>query len=315
MIRSERPMPRARPLRHIAFGVAALTFCAAPLAYAQAVAPMSAAQQKRIGLTTQRLAAVQRSKEIDAFAKVLDPAPLIQSENDLETAEAAARASHAEAVRTKALHENGGSIAAKDVEAAQSQARQDALKIELVRRQIALAWGPGVAAMSEARRKALIRGLAVGSAALVHVDTHNNEGQAGAKQVKIDVGDDSVTGAVIGPARQAEPRLQSSGLIVEITGKDAIHMSVGLTQSAHIEESSSASGVMLPRDAIIRFRGSAWAYVRTGPTTFQRRLAQNAEPEKDGFFVPQGFAAGDEVVTNGAASLFAAEQATPARGD
>jgi len=168
--------------------------------------------------------------------------------------------------------------------------------------------------MSDARRKALVAGLAAGSIALVHVDTHNNEGQDGAKQVKVDVGSDSVTGQVIGPARAAEPRLQSSGLIVEITGKDAILLSVGLTQSAHIEESSAQSGVLLPRGAIIRYRGSVWAYVRSGPTSFQRRLAQGAEPEKDGFFVPKGFAAGDEVVTDGAASLFAAEQAMPARG-
>jgi hypothetical protein len=310
MIRGSKPMWRASVLS--AFAV--LTLCAAAPAQAQSLISLSAVQQKRIGLATQKLASVQRSDEVDAFAKVMDPAPLIQSESDLETAIAAAGASHAEAVRAKALHDNGGSVAAKDEEAAQSQARQDALKVELVRRQISLGWGPGVAHLSDARRKALVRGLAAGAIALVHVDTHNDEGQAGAKQVKVDIGSDSVTGTVIGPARQAESRLQSSGLIVEITGKNAILLSVGLTQSAHIQEASATSGVMLPREALIRFRGSVWAYVRTGPTTFQRRLAQDAEPEKDGFFVPKGFTPGDEVVTAGASSLFAAEQSAPARG-
>ena len=276
---------------------------------------LSAAAQQRVGLGTQKLTTVQRSAEIDAFAKVLDPGPLVQSENALETAEAASAASRAEAARTTALHESGGSVAAKDAEVAQSQARQDALKVALVRRQIDLLWGPGVARLSDARRKALVAGLAKGGIALVHVDTHNNEGQAGARQVKVDIGADSVTGAVIGPARAAEPRLQSSGLIVEINGPDAILLSVGLTQSAHIEEATSQSGVLLPRGAIIRFRGSDWAYVRTGPTTFQRRLALNPEPEKDGLFVAQGFAAGDEVVVHGATSLFAAELSAPARGD
>jgi hypothetical protein len=296
--------------------VAAL--CAASLAGAQPAGvsvTLSTAAQQRIGLTTQKLATVRRSAEIDAFAKVLDPAPLIQSENDLETAEAASAASRAEAARTKALHENGGSVAAKDAEAAQSQARQDAIKVELLRRQIDLQWGSGVSRLSDARRKSLVAGLAAGRVALVHVDTHNNEGQDGAKQVKVDIGSDSVAGAVIGPARAAEPRLQSSGLIVEITGKDAILLSVGLTQSAHIEAASSQSGVLLPRGAIIRFRGSEWAYVKVGPTAFQRRLAMNPEPEKDGIFVAQGFAAGDTVVVQGAASLFAAEQSAPARGD
>jgi hypothetical protein len=292
--------------------------CAATLAGAQPAnvsVMLSAATQQRVGIATQKLTTVQRSAEIDAFAKVLDPGPLVQSENDLETAEAASAASRAEAARTKALHENGGSIAAKDAEAAQSQARQDAIKVELLRRQIDLQWGPGVSRLSDARRKVLVAGLAKGAIALVHVDTHNNEGQAGARQVKVDIGNDSITGAVIGPARAAEPRLQSSGLIVEITGKDAILLSVGLTQSAHIEEASSQSGVLLPRGAIIRFRGSDWAYVRVGPTAFQRRLALDPAPEKDGLFVAKGFAAGEAVVTQGATSLFAAEQSGPARGD
>jgi len=312
--------PNDRPMIRGAATIAALlvALCAATFASAQpagGTVTLSAAAQQRVGLSTQKLTTVQRSNEIDAFAKVLDPGPLVQSENDLETAEAASEASRAEAARTKALHESGGSVAAKDAEAAQSQARQDAIKVVLLRRQIDLQWGPGVSRLSDARRKALVAGLAKGSIALVHVDTHNNEGQDGAKQVKVDIGSDSVAGAVIGPARAAEPRLQSSGLIVEITGKDAILLSVGLTQSAHIEEATSQSGVLLPRGAIIRFRGSDWAYVRVGPTTFQRRLALSPEPEKDGLFVAQGFAAGDNVVVQGATSLFAAEQSAPARGD
>ena len=311
--------PGDRSMARAVAVAACLTFSGlAPLASAQtptAAVTLAAAAQQRLGVTTQKLTAVQRSAEIDAFAKVLDPAPLIQSENDLETALAAAAASKAEAARAKALHDSGGSVSAKDDEAAQSQARQDAIKIELLRRQIAATWGPGVVRLSDAHRRTLVDGLAKGSIALVHVDTHNNEGQAGAKQVKVDVGADSVTGVVIGPARVAEPRLQSSGLIVRISGPDAMLLSVGLTQSAHIEEASSQSGVLLPRGAIIRFRGSDWAYVQTGPTSFVRRLAQDPEPEKDGLFVAQGFAAGDAVVVGGASSLFAAEQSAPADRD
>ena len=264
--------------------------------------------QRRLGVVTRRLAVARQSTEIDAFAKVLDPAPLVQSDSDLETAEAAAVASAAQAKRSKALHAADGSIAAKDVEAAVSQARQDALKVVLLRRQLALAWGPGVARMSDRARERLVRALAAGSAALVHVDTHNNDGQAGARFVKVDIGDGAARGAVIGPARAAEPRLQSSGLIVEITGPQAILLSVGLTQSAHIESSTPQSGVLLPRASIVRFRGADWVYVRTGPAAFDRRLVQNPVPEEDGLFVAQGFASGDEVVVQGAQALFAAEQ-------
>jgi hypothetical protein len=270
--------------------------------------------QRRLGIVTQRLTVSRQSSEIDAFAKVLDPAPLAQSDSDLDTAEAAAVASAAQAKRSLALHAADGSIASKDVEAAVSQARQDALKVISVRRQLDLAWGPGIARLSDAARGRLVKALTAGSAALVHVDTHNNDGQAGARFVKVDVGDGSVRGPVIGPARAAEPRLQSSGLIVEITGPQAILLSVGLTQSAHIESSTPQTGVLLPRAAVVRFRGADWVYVRSGPGGFDRRLVQDPVLEADGLFVAQGFNAGDEVVTQGAQALFAAEQNGPQSG-
>ena len=291
----------------VALGLAAGLCAAGAWAQPAARVTLDADAQRRLGLAVRPLEKVQRSAEIDAFAKVLDPAPLAQSESDLETAEAAAAASRGEADRTARLHASGGSVSAKDAEAAQSQARQDALKVVDLRQQIALTWGPGVGRLSQAARRRLVAGLVSGRIALVHVDTHNNEGQPGARFVKVDIGDDSVRGVVLGPARAAEPRLQSSGLIVEVAGHSAILLSVGLTQSAHIEQRSPQSGFVVPRAAIIRFKGSDWAYVRSGPGAFTRRLLQAPVPEANGFFVTQGFAAGEEVVTHGAAALFAAE--------
>jgi hypothetical protein len=269
---------------------------------------MSPSVQRELGIATQKLTVTHRSAEIDAFAKVLDPEPLVQLASDLATAEAAAAASRAEAQRSKALHFANGSVAAKDMESAEAQARSDALKVDMLRSRLDLEWGPGVARMSAAARDRLVHGLIAGQIALVHVDTHNNEGQTGARFVKVDIGDGSVRGPVLGPARAAEPRLQSSGLIVQISGRSAILLSVGLTQSAHIEANSPQTGFVVPRAAIIRFRGSDWAYVRSGPGTFERRLLQSPVPEADGFFVIHGFAAGEEVATQGAAALFTAEQ-------
>ena len=257
-----------------------------------------------------------RAAEVDAFAKVLDPGPLAQLDSDLATAEAAAAASDAEAARARALHASDGGVSAKDTEAAVAQARSDALKVEILRHRVGLEWDRGVARMSATARGRLVRGLAAGKIALAHIDTHNDVGQAGARVVKIDIGDGSVTGVVLGPARTAEPRLQSSGLIVEVTGPSAVLLSVGLTQSAHIETRTAQAGVLVPRAAIIRFRGSAWVYVRAAPGLFERRRLENLVPQADGFFVPQsvvpkGVSPGDEVVIRGAAALFTAEQSLP----
>jgi len=298
-----------RDLRAIALAVclAARTGSAGADADAAGVS-VSAAAQSHLGVATARLARAHHAAEIDAFAKVLDPAPLAQLDSDLRTALAAAEASKAQADRSRALAKAGGAMAAKDVEAAVAQARSDALKVQLLRRQLGLTWGPGIARLNAAERERLVEGLSRGSIALAHVDTHNNEGQDGARQVRVDIGAGSVTGRVIGPARAAEPRLQSSGLIVEITGPSALLLSVGLTQSAHIATTSTQAGVVIPRGAVIRFEGSQWVYVQTGPTHFERRLLQDPVVASDGLFVAQGFTGGEAVVSRGAMGLFAAER-------
>jgi hypothetical protein len=239
----------------------------------------------------------------------------VQLDSDLRTAESAAATSKAEADRSAALAKAGGGMAAKDAEAAAAQARADALKVQVLRRQLGLGWGPGVARLSPGQRERLVQGLADGSIALVHVDTHNNEGQAGARSVRVDVGDGSVSGAVIGPARAAEPRLQSSGLIVEVSGRSAVLLAVGLVQSAHIATTTAQTGVIIPRGAVIRFEGSDWVFVRAGPTRFERRLMQDPVPTADGFFVARGFSDADRVVVRGAAALFAAERGQPMKAE
>ncbi len=289
--------------------LAALCALALPLSAARAAdVTLTPAIQQHLGIATQPLVATRRAGEIDAFAKVLDPGPLAQLVADLRTAEAAAVASRAEADRARTLNRSEGAVSSRDLETATALAASDALKVTALRRRLGLEWGPGLARMSDAGRDQLVRALADGSAALVHVDTHNNDGQTGARRVKIDIGPDSVTGTVIGPARSAEPRLQSSGLIVKVTGKAAILLSIGLTQSAHIESTSLQDGFIIPRAALIRFRGSDWVYVRSAPTRFERRMVMNPTPQENGFFVGGGFVRTDAVVVEGAAALFAVEQ-------
>ena len=64
---------------------------------------------------------------------------------------------------------------------------------------------------------------------------------------------------------------------------------------------------------MIRFNGSDWAYVRRGPQGFERRRLDSPTPGESGLFVTKGFSAGDELVVQGAAELFGAEQNQGAR--
>ena len=290
-----------------ALGLATVPALAGPMV----IAP--AAVQQRLGVRTLTLTAQRRSTQVAAFAKVLDPGPLAALEADLETAVAASAASAAEARRARSLSAGDAAMSAKDAEAAISQARQDAAKVELLRRRVGLEWGPGLQRLSDARRRALVESLSRGRAALVQVDTPGSEGQAGARAVEIDIGSGSVRAPVLGPSRMAEGRLQSSGLIALVSGPQAVLFSVGLTQSARIDQSSSQMGVLLPRAALVRYEGSDWAYVLSAPGRFERRQVINPTPEHDGDFVAQGFRAGEQVAVGGVLALFAAEQGGPRR--
>jgi hypothetical protein len=309
-----------RRFRDAAIGLAltAAALVSVPWAALAQVAPYTGVTldpqvQARLGLRTLALKSERRSAQIDAFAKVLDPGPLAQLQTDIEAAEASAAASSAEARRAQALNGSGSAVSAKDAEAARAQADNDRVHVQQLRQRLGLEWGPGIERLTDARRRDLIRDLSSGQAALVHVDSPNNAGQAQARSVDIDVADVSVHGEVLGAARAAEPRLQSSGLIALARGKTAILLSVGLIQSAHINTPASAPGVMIPRSAVIRFNGSDWAYVRHGVQGFERRRLDDPTPSEAGLFVTRGFAPGDELVVQGAAELFGAEQNQGAR--
>ncbi len=66
-------------------------------------------------------------------------------------------------------------------------------------------------------------------------------------------------------------------------------------------------GVLIPRSAVIRLMGKAWAYVQTGEESFVRRALTGAELVGDAWFVVGDFRAGDRVVTEGAQMLLSEE--------
>jgi hypothetical protein len=132
----------------IAFPLLIAAMLAASLASAEVT--LSPREQARLGVVTRTLATTRHSTQTDAFAKVLDPEPLVQLDSDLAAAEAAASASAAEAARSRALNMQGAALSAKDTEAAIAQARQDALKVDMLRRRLGLEWGPGIARLGAA---------------------------------------------------------------------------------------------------------------------------------------------------------------------
>jgi hypothetical protein len=261
-------------------------------------------RQRHLGVETIRLTAATHAVEIDAFVTVLDPAPFVRLNSELASAEAAATASSAEARRASTL---GRDQAAMVTDLAKAKARINRIHVEYLRRRLGLEWTPPMARLNPIERGRLALGLSAGTIALLRLDTPKSAGQAGARTVKIDIGANSVLGAVVGPARVAVPRLRSSGLIVELSGPKAMSLAAGLRLSAHIETAVEEKGVVLPRSAVFEYEGAQWAYVRSPAGDFQRRFLPNPTLGPDGFFVARDFAPSEQVVNRGANALFAVE--------
>jgi hypothetical protein len=264
--------------------------------------------QAKLGLKSEPLLAKTSAATLSGFVKVLDPGPLAQLDADIDAADAAAQASQAEFERSQALNKDGQTVAAKQVEAARAQSRADAVKLALLRRRVGLEWGDGVARLSGRQRAQLLADIGAGRAALVRIDTPAGEGLAGLKAVELDLGPlGSVRATVLGTARNADPKLLSPGLIATARGPGVRSLSIGLSTPVKLQASAPVKGVVAPRAALLRSDGKTWIYVRTGPETFLRREVEDGRGDPAGLFAPAGLKAGEQVVTQGAAALFAAE--------
>ena len=275
---------------------------------------MDAQTQSRLGIATVPLQAVRRTGTVSGFARALDAGPLAQLDADITTAQAALAASQAEAARTERLNKLDETVSKQVAEAAASQARQDAAKLQLLRRRVGLEWSPSLAQFNDARRGKLVADLAAGRAALVRIDAAQGLSQARGS-VEIDLGSGGhVRAVILGPTRMGDPRLQSTGVLALVTGPAALQFGVGTVAPATLETGGGGEGVVIPREALLRSGGQTIVYIRRDATDFERRTVTGGITDPAGLFVAGGFRAGEAVVSSGASQLFAAHSA-PAKGE
>jgi len=266
-------------LAAVALGLAGAT------SSAPAPAAMTAPTQRNLSVQTTTLASASYAPTINGYARVIDAVPLATLDSDLAAALAAAAASQAEAVRARALNAEDQMVATKVAE-----------------------WGPAVARLSDGQRGRLVQALASGGAALVRIDAATPV--SGGGLVVLDLGPAGIAQArILGPARTADPRLQSAGRLALVSGSRAQYLSTGLAVPVRIPAGATLTGVIAPDSAVLRAEGQSWVFVRTGPERFERRVLVQPVPMQGGLFVSSGLRTGEVVATRGASALYAAEQA------
>jgi hypothetical protein len=257
---------------------------------------------ERLGLKLAALTASSAAGEVHGLARGLDAGPLAAIETEIATARAAAAASSAAAARLAGLAAADQSASRQSVEAARAQAAADAARLRLAQQRIALEYAPGLAAMGDGQRTAMLAAITRGEAALVRVDL---PGANGGTHVRLA---DGGTIRLIGPAAQADARLQSAGLLGIADGAAARMLNAGRARDVVAAIGPSRAGVFVPGDAVVRWRGTQWVYRDAGARFVRIELA-GAQPVPGGWLASTGLAAGDRVVVQGAGALIALDRA------
>jgi RND family efflux transporter MFP subunit len=108
-------------------------------------------------------------------------------------------------------------------------------------------------------------------------------------------------GAAIDPQTQGQPFL----FLVRNTGTA---LRPGLAVTAYLRlPGTPLGGVIIPRAAVVRAEGKAWAYVQTAEDQFVRRPVAAEQLTESGWFVASGFTAGERIVIAGAQVLLSEE--------
>ena len=283
----------------------------APAAEANAAGDvtLNTAQLQRLGVRLVTLTAATAPVLATGFARALDIAPLAAIDSEIASARAAVRASGADAARLAGLAAADQSASARSVEVARALAAADRIRTTAAQRRAGLEFGPGLAALGDAGRSALITDVAMGRAALLRIDLPGSVPVAG---TRIQVGDTSATVTVLGAAASADARLQGTGVLAVLRGPAARDAGAGRLLPVTVAGGGTAAGVIVPRAAVVRWHGGLWVYALATPETdnahFIRRELPDARAVDTGWFAASGVAAGDRIVGEGAGAVLAAER-------
>ena len=130
---------------------------------------------------------------------------------------------------------------------------------------------------------------------------------SGARVVGLGLEAHPVPADYFGDAPAVDPLTQAHGYFFLVTTNQP-KLTPGMAVTAFVPaEGQTQTGVVVPRSAIVRFKGATWIYLQTSDKCFSRTEVALDRPLMDGWFVRGGLKAPDKVVTVGAQQLLSEE--------
>jgi hypothetical protein len=271
------------------------------------VIAMSDEMQGDLGILVKSPTAFQMSPELKGYGKVLDPASLAALLTELVSAQAAYTASSGELARLKTL-QGQGNASARALQTSEAAAARDLVTIQSARERLVLSWGKAVADQKDL--PGFVRSVASMETALVRIDLPVGETlkepPLGARIAKLSGA--SVDAVFLEMAPSVDPQMQGQGFIF-LLKPNSLRLTSGEAVAGYLKiPGEPLSGVIVPRDAVVRVEGAGWMYVvSAGGEAFTRVEVPLDHPTEAGWFVAKGVTAGEYVVVTGAQQLLSLE--------
>jgi hypothetical protein len=263
--------------------------------------------QSHMGLKVVALAAATVPSEVKGFGRVLDPAPLVALAAERATAQAALQASTKEYERVKTLYAQDQNASARALETAEAAMNKDRIALESVQLRLLAGWGKEIA--SRADLPAFVGALAARQAALVRVDVpigeHPKAAPVSGRVAPAGATENIIEAQILGPAPTTDPQAQGEGYLL-LAQTDAL--TPGAALAAWLATAGpTRSGVIVPRDAVLRHEGETFIYLQRPDDRFQRKAVLLERPVRDGWFVDQDVKPQEKAVVVGAQELLSEE--------
>lgn len=275
---------------------------------------LTAEQAQTLGVATQPAKPIQYTAETSGFGLVVPHDAIATAVAELTTAQAAARQSQAALERAQHLSGTPGALSADAVESAARQAQTDRAALGLAEQRLTTIVGSGPAA-AVAKNGPVLQQLASGKIKLLRatfpLGALQGPAPATLRAAHIDALSPGAPRPPQGwrlntvwaaPADASLPGRSFFGLLKDSDAGEGERLLVWAPGAG-----PSQQGVVVPAASLVISDGKYWCYLETKPHIYVRRQINLDRPAADGYFVNEGIAAGDKIVTAAAGLLLARE--------
>jgi hypothetical protein len=273
---------------------------------------LPAEQVQKLGIATEAAKSFSYTPEVIGYGVIITHDSIATAVAELTTAQAAEAQSRAVAARAQRLAGTSGAMAADAVDNATRQSASDNAALVLAERRLATVIGEGIP--GGIANSALLQELASGKAKLLRASFALGVLRGTPTRLRAAPLDTNQS-ATAQPSRNwtvqqiwsapADPSLPGRSFFGVLRTSDAGEGERLLVWAPGPQ--AAVPGVTVPATAVVISDGKYWCYVEDKPGHYLRREVATDKPVGADYFVNQGIAVGDKVVTAQAGLLLARE--------